>query len=509
MDDLTSAPPAASPRRRWARRAAIAIAGVAALIVVAWLAVPPIVRSQLESRLTEALGRKTTVEKVAFDPFTLRLTVTKLAIAEPSGAATFASCDEIVADLSSASLWHRAPVLDALKLVRPSVALARGRDGRYSVQDLLDRPPPEGAADQAATAPRFSINNIEVDDGAIAFDDGVAGRKHVLDKLGLGIPFLSSLPYQTDIRVTPRVEGAFNGSHVALGGSSSPFAERREAALDVDRDALPLKEYLAYLPAKLRVEVAGGTLTTRLKVVFVDGKPGERRLELRGDARVDGLALRRRDGSALLGAERIAASLDRVDVFGRDARIASLAIDAPSVEVKRLADGALELAQPLVEPSTAPAGTDKPWSVAIAKASVARGTVKLADAGSSFASTLVDVALDASNLSNRAGDKAQVKVAFVTDDRIASFNGEAEVEPMRPAASGRFQLAKFSLGLLFPYYKEALAVDVQKGSLAYASRFAYADGRITLSEGEGTIEDLRLAFPGAKEPLWRVPLLAA
>ena len=87
--------------------------------------------------------------------------------------------------------------------------------------------------------------------------------------------------------------------------------------------------------------------------MFVDGKPGERRLEVRGDARVDGLAIKRRDGSPLVAADRIAVALDRVDVFGRDARIASVAVDAPAVDVRRLADGTLELAQPLFEPPRA------------------------------------------------------------------------------------------------------------------------------------------------------------
>ena len=40
---------------------------------------------------------------------------------------------------------------------------------------------------------------------------------------------------------------------------------------------------------------------------------------------------------------------------------------------------------------------------------------------------------------------------------------------MVPAATGQFDLKKFSLGLLFPYYKSVLAVDVQKGSLDLAS----------------------------------------
>ena len=209
-----SAPSPSLPSRRWFLRFAIAAGALVALIAIAWLAVPPIVRGQLESRLTEALGRKTTVEAVEFNPFTLRLTLRKLAIADPGGAAPLFAVDELVADLSSASLWHRAPVLDALRLVHPAVSLARDRDGRYSVQDLIDN---ALAGVRPARRRGFSLNNIEIDGGSIAFDDGTTGRKHRVEKLAIGVPFLSSLPYQTDIRVTPRLEGAFNGSHFALG----------------------------------------------------------------------------------------------------------------------------------------------------------------------------------------------------------------------------------------------------------------------------------------------------
>src|SRR5206468_7612880 len=211
--------------------------------ILAWLAVPPIVRAQLESRLTAALDRPTTVEAVAFDPFGLRLTIRKLVIADRAGPRPLFAIDELIADLSSASLWHRAPVLDALKLVRPSLSLARDRDGRYNIQDLIDN-----ALATPGETPRFSLNNIEVDDGAIVFDDGVTGRTHELAALDIGIPFLSSLPYETAVRVTPRVHGALNGSHFALGGSTAPFAERREASLDIELDALPLPSYVGYLP---------------------------------------------------------------------------------------------------------------------------------------------------------------------------------------------------------------------------------------------------------------------
>jgi len=401
--------------RRWLRPLAFVVGGLAALVLVAWLAVPPIVRAQLESRLTEALDRPTTVESVKFNPFSLRLSVFKLAVADRVGPQPLLAIDALDADFSAASVWHRAPVLDALTLVRPRVSLARDNDGRYNVQDLIDKalaPPVESV--------RFSLNNIEIDDGGIVFADGVTGRKHELAALNIGIPFLSSLPYQTAILVTPRAAGTFNGTHFALSGTSVPFAEHREATLDIDLDALPLPPYVAYLPTKPRFDLASGALTTKLKVVFVEAVSGGRRLELRGNARIDGLAMKRRDGTPLAAVERIAVGLDRIDVFGHDARVDTIAIDAPVVDVKRLADGTLEWARLLSDnaPSPGSPGTtgETPWNFHAGKLGVTRGAVALVDETSTFRSTLVDITLDATNVGTKPKDKAHVKLNLVSSD---------------------------------------------------------------------------------------------
>ena len=250
----------------------------------------------------------------------------------------------------------------------------------------------------------------------------------------------------------------------------------------------------------------------KLKVVFVETASGQRRLELRGNGHVDGLTIRRADGTLLAAAARIAVGLDRIDVFGRDARIEAIAIDAPRVDMKRLADGTFEWAGPLLDrhasrfQMASAAARETSWNVRAGKLAVSRGTVALVDETSTFRSTLVDIAIDATNVSTRPGEKAHVKLDLVSSDRIASFSGEADVEPSAPAATGQFTLAKFSLGLLFPFYKSALAVDVQKGSIDYASAFALdAAGNLRLSEGEATITDLRLAVQGNKEPMSRVP----
>lgn len=493
--------------RRWLRRLLFAASIVAALILVAWLAVPPLARHQIETRLTEALRRPTTVEKVEFDPFALRLVVHRLTIAGAAGAPPLLTTDEIAADLSSASLWHRAPVLDALRIVRPAVALARQADGRYDVDDLVER----ARAPSDGSAPAFSLNNIEIVDGSLAFDDAHATRTHRIDAIALGIPFLSTLPYETDIRVTPHVAGNVNGSPFAVGGTATPFAAHREATLDLDLDAVSLPQYLAYLPWKPRVQLASARLTTRLTLAFVDGPAASRRLELRGEARLDDLAVERRDGTALLGARRVDVTVDRLDVLGQEARIARVSIDAPVLDVVRARDGTVELAQPWWDGAAPDAAAPAPvasraWSVRIASLGVRGGTLAATDGSTGFRTELADLAVDASNLTNVQGEKAKAKLSFVSADRVASFEADVEADLLAPSATGSFALSKFSLALLLPYYRDALAVDVRQGSLDLAGAFALtADGKATLADGKATLSDLALAYPGARQPFLRFP----
>jgi uncharacterized protein involved in outer membrane biogenesis len=515
-----------SRRGRWLRRVGYVAGALAALVLIAWVAVPPFVRSQAESGLSALLDRRTTVESVSFNPLRLRLTLRKLAVARREGADSLFSFDELVADISPASLWHRAPVLDALKVSRPHFWLLRDADGRYNIQDLVD-----ALLSTPIEVPRASLNNIEIESGTAVFVDRATGREHKLEGLDVAIPFLSSLPYEAAIHVQPRVKGKFNGSSFALTGTSTPFAERREATLDVGIDALPLPAYVAYLPFPPRFDLAGGALTTRLQAVFAGGGDKGNRLELRGDARIDGLALRRRDGTPLIAAERVAVGIEKIDLLGQDVRIAKVVVDVPSLDIRRRADGRFEWEQLLADavPAAAPkspsvanatgatasppprpprATGERPWSMRVEKFLVANGTLALVDEGSTFKSTLVDVAIDAAGIGSRPGEKGHVRIDFVSSDRIAAFSGEADVEPAVPSASGRFALTKFSLGLLSPFYQSALAVDVQRGSLDYASAFTVgAEGNLRLADGEATIMDLRLALPRTPQPMWRVPKL--
>ena len=495
---------------RGLRNAAIAlIALVLVFALVGFFVVPPIAKSQIETRATEALGRQVTVRSVAFNPFTLKATLSDFVLADRERPLlTFAALD---IDLSSASVWHRAPVFDALRLVRPRVALSRNSDGTYSVQDLIDRM----LAGPKGPTPRFSLNNIEIDDGTFLLDDRPHGRSVTVTNLAIGIPFLSSLPYDAQIRVTPRFDGAVDGAKFGLAGeATTPFADTEEATVTLNLDSLPLARYAEYLQLPEGLKLKDGALTTRLSLAFVTEKGTPRAVAVSGTARVDGLALTRSDGSSLIATKTAEIKIRKLDPLAHSFAMDSVMIDGPDVDLRRLADGSLETERLVAgSPASSDArASDAPhasWTYAVGDARVSNGTLHLSDASISpaFNATLSNIAIQGQRFAS-SGAPGAVEITFDSDEG-AHFTGRSDIEIAGKAARGHFDLTKFHLAKLYPYYAEALNLDVRQGTLDFNGDFDVAASgaapQIVVTGSAATLADLDLAVHGERDPLWRVP----
>ena len=69
----------------WLRRGRWFLGGLVVVWVLAWLAVPPMVKRQIEKAGSAALGRTLTIGSVDFRPWSLELTMRDLAIASADG----------------------------------------------------------------------------------------------------------------------------------------------------------------------------------------------------------------------------------------------------------------------------------------------------------------------------------------------------------------------------------------------------------------------------------------
>ncbi|HSS69241.1 MAG TPA: DUF748 domain-containing protein [Casimicrobiaceae bacterium] len=488
------------------RRALAWIAGIlVAIAVIGFLVLPWIARPRLEHALSTALDRKVTIERLAIDPFALSTTLSGVTIAERGEGPPVLKLDELYVNAEMMSLFRWAPVINELKLTRPSLHILRNEDKSYNFSDLIE----QALAQPAGPPPHFSVSNIQIVDGSIDFDDRPEHRQHKLTALNLGIPFLSSLPSQTEIKVEPRFSARINGQAVAMTGETRPFLDTHETVLHWELAGLPLPLYLDYVPVKLPAKVESGRLDARIDFSFVGRGANPPQLTLAGDLTLSDLALNEHSGAPLLRVPSLAVAVDKLDLVGNNADVRSIRGDGVQVDVRREGGGEVNLAT-LVPPASAPAKGERPFRFRVGSVALNHGVMHVADTAvtPTFAATLNDVSIDIKNLASGSDQKATVALSFTTDaGEKLSHRGTLSLSPV--GGDGRLEITGLKLARLFPYYASALNLTVDAGTLDAATdvRFTAGASELLLTNLEGSLHDVSMRLPDDKQPLWRIPTL--
>lgn len=356
----------ATPRRRTGLRVAAGVLAAVALFGLGgYFGGPPLIRSVAADKASEALGRKVTIGHAEVRPFSLGLTVGDVAIYEPDGKTPMVTLGAAEIDASIASLWHLAPVVDAIHIDRLAVHVVREADGKLSFDDIRDRLAARPAEPDSKPA-RFSINNIALTGSTLRFDDKLLGETQQVEHLTVTLPFLSNLPHDVNIVTQPTLSAHLNGSPVAISGTMLPFADAREAKLNIDLNGLDLVRFMPFAPRLTDAQVQSGKLDTRLVLGFSQQKD-EQRIELSGTAALREADVRKRDGTPLLRAGRLDVDIARLAPAERVAQLRSVTLDGLDLRALRRADGTLDLATaflPQPAPGTATAASAAPAAAA-------------------------------------------------------------------------------------------------------------------------------------------------
>lgn len=405
---------------------AIAAGLVLAYAGLGFYAVPAVVKSQAQQFAQQQFKRQLTMGQVAFNPFTLAASLRDVKLMEPDGRAVFVSFDALETKLSWQSLAHLAPVVEKVRLAQPYVHLARGMDGRYSIADIqewLDRQPP------SPEPALFSVNNIELTGGRLAFDDRPAHAEHTVEGLQLGLPFISSMPADVNVYVQPLLSATIDGAPLHIQGKARPYAEQREFMAELKLEKLDLPQLLGYLPSRPGFRLPSAQLAGNFKVQFVQPKKGGSSLLLEGDASLAKFDLRGADGAPVLKFSQLSARFDKLDPLAGKYAIAKISLDGLDGALLRSADGTLDLDR--LMPASAPAASTAPANpakaaeksstvVAIKEVAIRDAALRYADATPQGAmkAGLQRFALDVHDIAIDTG-KRTVAVGEVVSDSAA------------------------------------------------------------------------------------------
>lgn len=369
-------------RSVWMRRIVWGAGIVVLLYLLAWLALPPILRAQLEKQGSEILGRRVTVAQVAFSPWSLELTLRGLQIANAAGDAPQVQVERIYANAAVQSLWHLAPVIDALQVDAPKLRFAQTAPGAFDFDDVLQRlaQRPSPPSDEPA---RFALYNLQLQGGEVDFDDRTVDVRHTVRQLALDIPFLSNLAADRQVTVTPRLALELDGSAFDSSAQATPFADSRQTSVRMQLKDFDLAPLAAYVPASLPLKLRAGTLDVDLGLEFSE-HGGSPKVRLSGSVRLGGLDVADAAGAPLLAFEQLQVALDDVRPLERQVRVASVEWQSPRVHLRRDASGkvVLPIAAPdagAAAPPQPPGSSAVPWTVSVQQVQVRDGAADWQD----------------------------------------------------------------------------------------------------------------------------------
>ena len=410
---------------RWLRCVLWFVLSVIVVWCAGWLAVPPLVRNQIEKQASEALGRAVTVGRVDFKPWTLELTLDDIAVARAPGikdASPQLEIKQLYIDAELQSLWRMAPVMDAFEVKSPHLNVTHLGGGRYDIDDVLSRLTAPSASSNSGPV-LFALYNLALSTGSIDFFDQSVNQTHQLRDLQVSLPFLSNLASQRTVLVEPHLAFLLNGSQFDTRAQGTPFVQTSAGEARFKLAAFNLAPYLAYLPASLPVQLGAAVLDADLKIAFEQSP--EMRVGLGGTIQASAVKLAARpasgtstrksamEGASLLEFDQLKITLDDVRPLERVVRLAAVELIQPRLTVHRNQAGQLNLVT-VFSPSNAMkivaghAGDtggrasndakERVWTVDVAKVLLHQGALDWTDEATTPSARLAvrDLALDAS-----------------------------------------------------------------------------------------------------------------
>ncbi|MBS1209587.1 MAG: hypothetical protein H6R19_1985, partial [Proteobacteria bacterium] len=494
------------------------LAGGLALVVLSYFGIPPLLRWAIERQGSLALGREVTVARVQFNPLILSARIEGLRIAEADGKSEFLSLGALSANLSVSSIWHRGLVLDALCIEQPVVHLVHLEPGRFNFSDILERFAAQPKAEPAASPARFSLNNIELLDGRIEFDDHPAGRVHKIEQLGIGVPFVSSLPTRTDNFVEPKLEARINGAEFRLQGQMKLFSDHREASLNLGFEPFDVIPYLVYVPGKLPVKIERARLASDLRLVWAEASEKQpASLVLSGKLSLSDVALKDPVGAPLFAVETLGVDIERFEALANPmvVRLNQVQIDSPSLDVSRAKNGQVNLVslsglgKPV--PKTGNEASALPPLVFIDKLLLSKGRVRWHDeavpGAYNFVLSPLEVELSKLDLGN--SKPARLKLT-AQGGKGEKFSLDAQLDVKAGRYNGHLATSKIVIETLRPYYAAAFDRAQLRGEGALEGDFKITPGKdgsaVRLDKVVLNVKDFTLGELNAKEPLVRLPI---
>lgn len=519
-------------QRRWQAGCAIILLFLAYTLSGFYL-LPWVLKTQEEKRLPAVLLRPVTCKQIKFNPFTLRLQVDGFTVKGVGAEKNLLKINSLLLDIAGfTSLINRALVLKQVDIQRPYFDVVKNRDLSYNFSDILKAltaPSPEAAAETAASENsgfRFSLNNITLAGGLVEFADNSTDTVHKVTDIAISLPWISNFPKLIENDVEPSFAAVINGTQFSAKGTSKPFNHTLETHFAINLDKLDLPYYLSYLPGERNFNLAAGTLTTHLDLVYVQPQASKPRLTLKGTVTINDFLVSGKNKEKdyrFISFPELVISLGSGNLLAGEIFLDELVCRKPEIDFLHKPDGVFYLPMLIAAASakkqnlssaagnkTANQTQSDPAIKLIfklAKMRLEEGIVRIYDkrVTPAFSTRFSPVNLTVENISTVAGAPAQYDLKLKSDfGEALSCTGDFSLDPLR--VNTHFALQGLPLPEYVAYYKDYFAGRFSGGQLGLEGDVAFTrteagEMRMNLDDFSCALADCKLSTPDGQTVL--------
>jgi uncharacterized protein involved in outer membrane biogenesis len=467
--------------------------------LVGFFILPPYLKKTAIETMTEQFGRTVSIAEVSLNPYALSAVIKGFEIKENDGKTTFVSFGRLYVDLQIVSLLKRLPVIREVKLEQPLVHIVRREANLYNFSDIAERMQAKRTADVPDHPGKpfsFSVSNIQIKDGNIAFEDLPVKTKHDITQIDIAIPFISNLPTYVESFVQPSFSASVNGSAMTARGTTKVFSDSFETSFDIALNDIDIPYYLAYAPAKLNLKVTSGKLDVAMKLAYRQYANRSPLLVLAGETRVKGLTARIKgfDGDFLTIPHLTIKDIS-FDLGAKKMEIDSLVTEQGSISFERTAEKRLNVAS-IVGAASAEDGAKSenassqavPWTILLKSLIMDGYSVKITDhsLAEPFNLILNKIVFKAENISTAMDSKGSFDLSLrVGQKGNVSADGDFTVDP--PAVDLALDLKNIPLRPMQPLLAQRTQLLLATGAMSISG---------TLKARQDVTAGLNAAFNG-------------
>lgn len=468
-----NAVPLPSRRRRWLWILSVT---VVLFTVTGFFILPPLVKAQLEKRLSAELGRTVTVGKVSVNPYALSVTLENFDIRLKEGSGSFLGWNRLYVNFDALASLTGDWVLSEIELDGFHAGVTVKPDGSLNFSDILAKvtATPAGPVVPAKPGRPVRIGSLKVAQARVDFADQ-AHKKPFATVVG-PLTFALTEFRTAGSRGAPYHFAAVTESGEKLAWSGTISAEPFRSVGELSLENIVLAKYSPYYAEQMQADLVDGKLSVRGKYE-INLTDGQRVLKLQdGALQLRGIKLLER------ASQETAVELPALDITGvnadalaQKATVGSVVLTGGHLRVRRDKDGSVNLLTMLQSPAAEPAPAALPAATA-APAKVPNimiGEVALKDFQVDVADLaalrpaqlgLSGVQLSVKNVTLAEGASMPVQLSLTwAPQGTVRLDGTVSLKPVK--ADLKLDIAGLELLPLSPYLEQFVNARITQGAV--------------------------------------------